>query len=87
MYGAVANTIRYLADRSEQPRPETIAVAYGFPLTHAQILDIFRAKLREVKQQRPNIAFTDAAPLSPGAMRCTRGGTKSLRSPTRSLRT
>ncbi|KAI0326635.1 PLP-dependent transferase [Cubamyces sp. BRFM 1775] len=64
-YGAVTNTIRYLADRSEQPRPEAVAVTYNFPLTHAQILDIFRAKLREVKQQRANTAFTDIPPLSP----------------------
>ncbi|KAH9902931.1 PLP-dependent transferase [Cubamyces lactineus] len=64
-YGAVTNTIRYLADRSEQPRPEAVAVTYEFPLTHAQILDIFRAKLREAKQQRLNTPFTDVPPLSP----------------------
>ncbi|KAI0368661.1 PLP-dependent transferase [Pilatotrama ljubarskyi] len=65
-YGAVANTIRYLADRSEQPQPEAVAVEYTFPLTHAQILDIFRAKLREVKQQHANTQFMDVPPLSPG---------------------
>ncbi|KAI0326632.1 PLP-dependent transferase [Cubamyces sp. BRFM 1775] len=65
-YDAVSNTIRYLADRSEQPRPEAVTITYNFPLTHAQILDIFRTTLREVKQQRSGTAFTDVPPLSPG---------------------
>ncbi|KAI9057288.1 PLP-dependent transferase [Trametes sanguinea] len=66
-YGAVANTIRYLADRAEQPRPEALFVEYVFPLTHAQILERFRTKLREFKQARANAtSFTDVPPLSPG---------------------
>lgn len=65
-YGAVANTIQYLADRSEAPRPTALKIDYNFPLTHAQILDIFRTKLREFKQQHANTQFTDVPPLSPG---------------------
>ncbi|KAH9902928.1 PLP-dependent transferase [Cubamyces lactineus] len=65
-YDAVSNTIRYLADRSEQPRPEAVTIAYNFPLTHAQIVNIFRATLREIKQQHSGTSFTDVPPLSPG---------------------
>ncbi len=65
-YGAVANTIRYLADRSEQPRPIMLEVEYNFPLTHAQIIDLFRSKIRAAKQQYPNTQFTDVPPLSVG---------------------
>ncbi|KAI0833344.1 PLP-dependent transferase [Trametes gibbosa] len=72
-YGAVANTIQYLADRSEQPRPEFVTLQYTFPLTHEQILDIFRAKLREVKQARAQTAFTDVPPNSPGHSEAIRG--------------
>ncbi|KAH9850270.1 PLP-dependent transferase [Lenzites betulinus] len=72
-YGAVANTVRYLADRSEQPRPEFVTLQYTFPLTHEQILDIFRAKLREVKQAHSQTAFTDVPPLSPGHAEATHG--------------
>ena len=70
-YDAVSNTIRYLADRSEQPRPEAVTITYNFPLTHAQILDIFRTTLRDVKQQRSGTAFTDVPPLSPGYVALT----------------
>ncbi|KAI0775301.1 PLP-dependent transferase [Trametes elegans] len=65
-YGAVANTIRYLADRTEQPRPEALAIEYTFPLTHAEIVDVFRARLREFKQAHAQTQFTDVPPLSPG---------------------
>ncbi|EIW57456.1 PLP-dependent transferase [Trametes versicolor FP-101664 SS1] len=70
-YGAVANTIHYLADRSEQPRPTFSDITYTFPLTHAEVLERFRAKLREVKQQ--GAAFTDVPPLSPGHDEAARG--------------
>ncbi|TFK94027.1 PLP-dependent transferase [Polyporus arcularius HHB13444] len=66
-YGAVSNTIRYLADRSEQPRPIMLEVEYNFPLTHAQIIDLFHSKIREAKQQYPNTQFTDVPPLSVGS--------------------
>ncbi|KAI8980100.1 PLP-dependent transferase [Trametes punicea] len=65
-YGAVANTIRYLADRSEQPRPDALFIEFNFPLTHAEILDRFRTRLREIKQERANTPFSDVPPLSPG---------------------
>ncbi|RPD59986.1 PLP-dependent transferase [Lentinus tigrinus ALCF2SS1-7] len=65
-YGAVGNTIRYLADRSEQPRPAMVNIEYNFPLTHAQIIDLFRAKIREVKHTYANVQFTDVPPLSAG---------------------
>ncbi len=67
-YGGIANTIRYLADRSEQPRPELCLVKYIFPLTHAQILENFRTSLREFKAEHAAFGtqFTDVPPLSPG---------------------
>ena len=65
-YGAVAKTLTYLSDRSESPRPDVLNVELDFPLTHARIVDLFRAKLREAKQQRPNSQFTDVPPLCPG---------------------
>ena len=65
-YQAVANTLIYLSDRSESPRPDVVSVELDFPLTHAQIVDVFRAALRDAKQQRPNSQFTDVPALSLG---------------------
>ncbi|RPD59984.1 PLP-dependent transferase [Lentinus tigrinus ALCF2SS1-7] len=65
-YASAANTTRYLADRSEQPRPTIYTIEYEFPLTHAQVVDLFRSKLREVKQLHSNIQFTDVPPASTG---------------------
>ncbi|RDX57398.1 PLP-dependent transferase [Lentinus brumalis] len=65
-YGAVSNTIRYLTDRSEQPRPKMLTIVYNFPLTHAEVLELFRAKIREAKQQYADTQFTDVPPLSEG---------------------
>ncbi|OCH92527.1 PLP-dependent transferase [Obba rivulosa] len=56
-YGAISHTLQYLADRSEQPRPELHSIEYTFPMTHAEIMDRFRSRLREVKKQYPNTAF------------------------------
>ena len=58
----------YLSDRSESPRPEVVNIELNFPLTHAQIVDIFRTKLREFKHAHAaaGTAFTDVPPLSPG---------------------
>ncbi|KAL1949376.1 hypothetical protein VTO73DRAFT_8257 [Trametes versicolor] len=72
-YSAVSSTIRYLADRSEQPRPTFSDVTYTFPLTHAEILERFRAKLREVRQQHSGTTFTDVPPLSVGYDATARG--------------
>lgn len=68
LYGGVANTIRYLADRSEHPHPELCLIEYTFPLTHAEIIALFRSKLREFKEQHTaaGTQFTDVPPLSPG---------------------
>ena len=38
---------------------------YNLPLTHAQIIDIFRSKLRECKRLHAGTHFTDVPPLSP----------------------
>ncbi|KAI0749409.1 PLP-dependent transferase [Daedaleopsis nitida] len=65
-YGAVANTIQYLADRTDSGRPTAFSIQYNFPLTHEQILDIFRSKIREFKQAHAATEFTDVPPLSPG---------------------
>ncbi|KAI0926138.1 hypothetical protein AcW1_008381 [Taiwanofungus camphoratus] len=59
-YGAISKTIEYLSDRSEQPRPTSHAVLYTFPMTHAEILDRFRARIREIKQLHPDTDFSDA---------------------------
>ncbi|KAI0649148.1 PLP-dependent transferase [Trametes meyenii] len=72
-YGAVANTALYLSDRSEQPRPTVLAVDYTFPLTHAQILERFTARLRQAKQAHAATQFTDVPPLSPGHSKEGRG--------------
>ena len=62
----MAQTARYLASRSEPPRPSLFNIDYKFPLTHAQILDIFRSKLRECKEMHAGTQFTDVPQLSPG---------------------
>ncbi|KAI0635825.1 PLP-dependent transferase [Trametes polyzona] len=72
-YGAVSNTIRYLTDRSDQPRPDMVTIPYVFPRTNTEIIDQFRATLREVKQRRSDTAFTDVPPISPGYSEDTRG--------------
>ena len=65
-YGAVTSTIKYLTDRSESPRPDAASIEYDFPLTHAEIIDKFRARLREIKQQFSESQFTDVPALCPG---------------------
>ncbi|KAI0671630.1 PLP-dependent transferase [Trametes maxima] len=65
-YGAVDNTILYLSDRSEPPRPEAIKIELIFPLTHAEIIERFRAAVRDLKQKNAHRAFSDVPPLSPG---------------------
>lgn len=57
-YGSVANTIEYLCDRSEQPRPVAYVVELAFPMTHQQIIDAFRARVRELKQLHSDRKFT-----------------------------
>ena len=64
-YPSAADTARYLADRSEQPRPTIHTIEYSFPFTHAQVVDLFRLELRKVKQLHANTQFTDVPPASP----------------------
>ncbi len=64
-YFSVGNTARHLASRTEQPRPSIFSIEFKFPLTHAQIIDTFRANLREFRQLHANTQFTDVPPLSP----------------------
>ncbi|EMD33519.1 hypothetical protein CERSUDRAFT_118090 [Gelatoporia subvermispora B] len=59
-YGAVSRTMQFLADRTEQPRPDAYSVEYIFPMTHAEIVDRFRARIREIKQLHPDSAFSYA---------------------------
>ncbi|KAI8971277.1 PLP-dependent transferase [Trametes punicea] len=66
MYDTVANTILYLADRAEQQRPGAHFIEYNFPLSHAEIIAIFRSKLRQFKRQHSDRHFTDVPPLSRG---------------------
>jgi len=58
-YAAIAGTMRYLADRSESPRPTYYDVSYTFPMTHQQVIDAFRARVREIKQLHFSTEFTD----------------------------
>ncbi|CAL1716184.1 unnamed protein product [Somion occarium] len=58
-YGAVERTIRYLSDRSEAPRPSVYMVGYNFPLKHSEIIDIFRTRIRELKQKHVTSTFTN----------------------------
>jgi len=52
--------MQYLADRSEQPRPEAHDIQYTFPMSHTEILDRFRSRIREIKQQHPDSIFSYA---------------------------
>ncbi|THH33200.1 hypothetical protein EUX98_g987 [Antrodiella citrinella] len=58
-YGAITKTLHYLGDRSEQPHPSVYSVTYTFPMTHQQIIDAFRARVRELKQLHPQTQFTN----------------------------
>lgn len=63
-YGAVLNTLHYLGDRSEAPRPKVEIVQYTFPMAHQEIVDATRAKIREIKQANPDSQFTHVPPGS-----------------------
>ncbi|KAK7691099.1 hypothetical protein QCA50_006202 [Cerrena zonata] len=58
-YGAVARTIQYLSDRTEEPKPSVYNVLYTFPLKHSEIVELFRARIREIKQQHTSSNFVD----------------------------
>ena len=66
-YHAISRTIRYLCDRTEPPRPTPESLVLAFPTTRAQILDNFRAKVREIKRAQPNIDYSDTPPDAAGA--------------------
>ncbi|KAM5530993.1 hypothetical protein V8D89_015320 [Ganoderma adspersum] len=48
-YENVLKGIHYLADRPEHIRPHVETIELEFPTTHAQILDTFRARAKEIK--------------------------------------
>lgn len=50
-YGPIERTMQYLGDRTEQPRPDVYAVVLQFPMSNAEIIDAYRAKIRELKQK------------------------------------
>lgn len=56
-YGAIERTAQYMADRSEAPRPKVYTVELTFPMTHAEIVAAFRAKIKEIKKDHPKTAF------------------------------
>ncbi|KAH8099934.1 PLP-dependent transferase [Cristinia sonorae] len=58
-YGAITKTLQFLADRSEPPRPSVYSVTYTFPMSHQQIVDAFRARIRELKQLHSQSQFTN----------------------------
>lgn len=47
-----------MGDRSEGPRPTVHNVLYTFPMTHAQIVEAFRAKIQEIKQTHHDRSFS-----------------------------
>ncbi|EPS93523.1 hypothetical protein FOMPIDRAFT_1170445 [Fomitopsis schrenkii] len=65
-YHAISRTIRYLSDRSEPPRPTPASIVLTFPTTQAQILDSFRAKIREIKRANLNVDYSDTPPDAAG---------------------
>ncbi|TCD65232.1 hypothetical protein EIP91_002940 [Steccherinum ochraceum] len=58
-YGAITKTLKFLGDRSEAPRPVVYSVTYTFPLTHQEIVDTFRTRVRELKFQHAKTRFTN----------------------------
>lgn len=50
--------MQYLCDRSEAPRPTVHEVLYTFPMTHAEIIAAFSAKIKAIKAAHPNTQFT-----------------------------
>ena len=56
-YGAIERTAQYMADRSEAPRPKVYTVELTFPMTHAEIVAAFHAKIKEIKKDHPKTAF------------------------------
>lgn len=56
-YGAVERTAQYLADRTEPPRPKVSTVPLTFPMSHADIVKAFKAKIQEIKAAHPNTVF------------------------------
>ncbi|PCH42561.1 PLP-dependent transferase [Wolfiporia cocos MD-104 SS10] len=63
-YGAVSRTIQYISDRSEPPRPTAHTVTYTFPMTHVEIVEAFRTRIKEIKSLYPNTEFSDVPPDS-----------------------
>ncbi|KAI0690171.1 PLP-dependent transferase [Cytidiella melzeri] len=56
-YNAVERTLQYLSDRSEQPHPFVHSVMYSFPMSNADIIAAFHAKIRELKQKHSDRQF------------------------------
>lgn len=50
-------TAQYLADRSEPPHPTVHTVQLTFPISHAEIVKTFRAKIKEVKAAHADVKF------------------------------
>ncbi|RPD73399.1 PLP-dependent transferase [Lentinus tigrinus ALCF2SS1-7] len=65
-YGQAFNVLKYLSDRSEQPKPTLVSIQYNFPLTDAEIIETFRTQLRQYKREHAGTQFTDVPSLSPG---------------------
>ena len=58
-YAAVAKTLKYLGDRSDSSRPHVYSVLDTNLTTHQQVIDAFRARIRELKQLHSDVAYTD----------------------------
>ena len=56
-YGAVERTAQYLADRAEPPRPTVHTLELTYPTSHADIVQVFRAKVRALKTAHSGTRF------------------------------
>ncbi|PCH42559.1 PLP-dependent transferase [Wolfiporia cocos MD-104 SS10] len=63
-YGAISKTIQYISDRAEPPRPRAHVVTLTFPMSHSDIVDTFRARIKEIKSLYPNTEFSDISSIA-----------------------
>lgn len=64
-YGALRKTIQYLVDRSEHLGPLVYEIPLVFPMTHMEIINAFRSKIHELKEQHAETKFSDAPWILP----------------------
>ncbi|KAJ1307787.1 hypothetical protein OPQ81_001873 [Rhizoctonia solani] len=67
-YGAVSNICEFFSDKP--PNPEHVTVLLTFPVSHKDILDKFRQKLKEISRHdgQTVVAIIDALVSNPGVL-------------------